>query len=129
MAISEEAREVRLNWLESSRGPNPERIKIIDDGFVVTQKRWPLKPRQRPLAWKDVVEIHASIFDCYSCHPMELRFCLSDGGGVRATELMDGYPSLLESVVQAFPGFDRDVYDEVEGYFPGEGCRLCWRKE
>jgi hypothetical protein len=127
MAINEEAHEVRLRWVEGSKDRHPEWIELAGDGFVVKRKRWPFKPGQRHVAWNDVIEVHASIYDCYSCHPMRLHFCFANGREYRVDELMQGYERLLEHVMKAFSGFDKARYDEVEGYFPGEGCQLCWR--
>lgn len=129
MAISREAKEVRLRWLEGTRGPNPDEvIEVTAEGFTVKRMlMWPFKPKLRSVVWKDVTEIQACIRDCFSCHPMILYFMRDGKKDFQVDELMGGYATLLEEVLKIFPDFDISQYDEVEGYFPGEGCQVCWK--
>jgi hypothetical protein len=130
MAISEEAHELRMQWLESNRDSSPsEWIELTEEGFIVKRRRffWPFKPKQHLIEWKDVKEIYAAINDCYSCHPMFLYFIRDGVKDLVVDELMGNYIQLFERVLQIFQDFDKDMYYEVEGYFPGEGCQLCWK--
>lgn len=131
MGISEEAQYVRTKWLMATRTENPQEwIETTNENLtVLTRVFWPFKPRRRSIAWKDVIEIHAGIFDCFSCHPMTLYFVRESEKDFRVSELMGEYPQLFERVLQIFPGFDKDKYDKVEACFPGECWELVWKHQ
>ena len=128
MAVSEEAHKIRMQWLESNRDSS-EWIELTEKGFLVKQRRFGglFKPKQHSIEWKDIKEIYAGIFDCFTCHPMNLNFVSDNTEDIRVDELTGNYSQLFEKVLQVFPDFDKDMYYEVEGYFPGEGNQLCWK--
>jgi len=115
---------------KTSLGNYPrEWIELCEEGFYLKTERWPFRPHEKRIRWDSIREIHACIYDCYSCHNLALYFTFSNGKPVIVYERREGWQALVNEVAGRFPGFNTHNLGQVEKCFPGEACFPCWHFE